>query len=315
VLLRGKEAFARSDMLNGCYMTDELFTRHRTTVKGLSIHFLRSGHAGPPLLLLHGGSSDSALLSWSSAIPRFAENFNVMAPDFPGFGESDKPRISFDAEYLTDFTETFLEQQGIERVSVVGLSMGGLVALKLALRKPNRLSALVLVDSVGLGTGFPYNRLVYPLIRLPISAALRGIAKRSKQAIRAALTRIVFSPTCLTEELVDQIYSEVRRPGAGHAWGSFLRHELCWGGFRQDLSARLSELRTPILLVHGKNDRLIPVEHALRAKRQCPHARLEIFPECGHWPPREKPGEFNQVVLEFLLDQSRFHSTRPIIPL
>jgi pimeloyl-ACP methyl ester carboxylesterase len=285
-------------------MANQRFTRHRIRVNGLSIHFIRAGRGNPVLLLLHGGSSDSAILSWQEAVPRFAEHFAVIAPDFPGFGESDKPRIDFSADYLTDFTEAFLDELGVGRISIVGLSMGGLVALKLALKKPDRLAALVLVDSVGLGARFPYHKVVYPLVRLPLSTGLRRIARMSRRIIRAAIGRIVFAPTSLSEELIDRIYDDVNSPGAGHAWGSFLRHELCWAGFRQDLSDRLGEITAPLLLIHGKQDPLIPVEHAIMAKRRFPQARLEILSDCGHWPPREKPEVFHRIVLEFLLDST-----------
>ena len=120
-------------------------------VDGLRVHCLKAGEGDVPVLLLHGGGYDSASLSYKHGIGPISEHHRVFAPDWPGYGESDKPEMQYSTEYYVDFLGRLMDALGLETASLVGISMGGAIALGFSLRSPQRVDKLVLVDSYGLG--------------------------------------------------------------------------------------------------------------------------------------------------------------------
>jgi pimeloyl-ACP methyl ester carboxylesterase len=122
-------------------------------VEGLPTRYLRAGE-GPPLLLLHGVGDNA--LDWQWAMPALASTYRVYAPDLPGFGGSTNSRSDYSPAFFTRFVDAFLDTLGIERATVVGNSLGGLIALRLALAEPERVAALGLVSSGGLGREVTY---------------------------------------------------------------------------------------------------------------------------------------------------------------
>lgn len=125
-------------------------------VEGLRIHYFASGERREaPVLLLHGGGFDSASLSYKHAIGPISEHYRTLAPDWPGYGQSDKPKIEYTTEYYVGFLGRLMDTLGLERASLVGISMGGAISLGFTLRSPQRVEKLVLVDSHGLGGEVP----------------------------------------------------------------------------------------------------------------------------------------------------------------
>ncbi len=106
-------------------------------VNGLRIHCYQSGSKGKPVLLLHGGGVDSAHLSWSPIIAPLGENFRVFAPDLPGYGQSDKPDVVYSIEYYTDFLRNLMDSLNLEKASLIGISLGGGIALSYTLNYPD----------------------------------------------------------------------------------------------------------------------------------------------------------------------------------
>ncbi len=260
---------------------------------------------GEPTLLLHGGSADAARVSWGPAIASWAPHLRLIAPDFPGFGESSQPPWLASVANLTRFVENFTAALDLHRFSIVGLSMGGMVAANFALRNPARVRRLVLVDAAGLEKRIPWIRLIYPAVHTKplyrLMLRLRIFACSQPRLVRFGMRQIMYAANPPTPELLQAVMFELKRPGL--AWQSFLLHELCWSGFRHDFSAQLADLRVPTLIVHGEKDAIIPVAHARSAHRRIPNSRLHVVPRCGHWPPRETPEEFSRTVLEFLTDR------------
>jgi hypothetical protein len=119
-------------------------------VDGLRIHCLAAGESGSAVLLLHGGGLDSAALSWEEVIGPLSEKHRVFAPDLPGYGQSDKTAIQYTVDYYIAFLEHLMDTLHLEQTSLVGLSMGGGIALGVTLRFPARVEKLVLVDSYGI---------------------------------------------------------------------------------------------------------------------------------------------------------------------
>jgi pimeloyl-ACP methyl ester carboxylesterase len=270
-------------------------------VNGLRIHYYQAGTAGSPVLLLHGGGTDSAWLSWALTIPALAQTHRVFAPDLPGYGESARPNAPYSMDYYIALLPRLMDALGIERASLVGVSMGGGIALGFALRYPQQVERLVLVDSYGLQTRAPWQRLSALLIRLPwLNAATWWLIARSRPLATASLKALFADPSRITPELMDDVMAEVRRPAAGRAWQAFQRDEVRWGGLRTNYLDELGRIAAPVLLVHGAQDSLVPLECQQEAARRLPNARLEVLERCGHWPQRECPEEFNRLVAAFL---------------
>ena len=270
-------------------------------VDGLRVHCLKAGEGNVPVLLLHGGGYDSASLSYKHAVGPISEHHRVFAPDWPGYGESDKPEMQYSTEYYVGFLGRLMDALSMEKASLVGISMGGAIALGFSLRSPQRVDKLVLVDSHGLGGEVPGGVASYVFVRLPLLNKLVWAAlKRSRRMVRASLETTFYDPQIVTENLVDEVYQLVRKPGAGQAWRSWQENEIRREGLRTNFVERLQELAVPTLILHGAEDRYVPVSWARRAHTLIENSELHVFPRCGHWLTLERPVEFNRVVLEFL---------------
>jgi pimeloyl-ACP methyl ester carboxylesterase len=194
-----------------------------------------------------------------------------------------------------------MDSLGIGRTALVGISMGGGVALSFALRSPERVKSLVLVASYGLGKDIPYGRLGYFLSRAPSAADLvYALLRRSRRSLRWGLSRIVSDPRVVSDELVEEARRLLDQPASGRAFRSFRKSEVGWSGLNTDLSDRLGEVAAPTLPIHGEHDRVVPVEWARRAHERLAGSELRVLQGCSHWPPRECPDEFNRVVADFL---------------
>jgi pimeloyl-ACP methyl ester carboxylesterase len=271
-------------------------------VNGLRVHCLTAGGTGSPVVLLHGGGIDSASFTYRYIIgPLAAEQRRVFALDWPGYGQSDRPDLDYSMRFYVDFLGHLMDALGLKRASLVGISMGGGAALGFALRSPQRVEKLVLVDSYGLGSEVPWGRLGYLLVRAPLLNELTyALLRRSRTMIRWSLYGLVYDRQKVTEEMVEETSRLLDDPRAGRAWSSFQKNEVGWGSLRTDFSDQLSGLMMPTLLVHGAQDRAVPVAWARRAQGRIPDCELREFSECGHLPPREHSEEFARVVDRFL---------------
>lgn len=264
------------------------------------LRYLRAGESGPPVLLLHGGLIDAAHCSWGAVIDPLAEHCRVFAPDLLGYGDSDRPDIAYSTKRHVAVIESFMAAVELDSASLVGLSVGGSVALGLGLRSPGRVDRLVPVASYGLGRELPNGRLTYALSRLPaLNRLSMAILRRSRRLTKASLGGIVHDPDSLPPDLVDAVYELVRRPNAGRAYRSWRRHEVSSSGFRTDYRPRLGEIDAPTLFVHGSADQVFPPRWSARAA-DLMGAECWIVPDTGHWVPRERPEAFAERLLEFL---------------
>jgi pimeloyl-ACP methyl ester carboxylesterase len=271
-------------------------------VDGLRIRYLAAGTGGaPPVLLLHGGGFDAAEFSYRYAIEPLSRLRPVLAFDWPGYGGSDTPDLRYDLSYYARFLPRLMDSVGIRRAALVGLSMGGGAALSFALCSSERVEKLVLVASYGLGKDVPYGRLGYCLVHAPLAANLvYALLRRSRRGLHYGLRRIAWDPRVVSDELVEEARRLLEKPASGRAFRSFRKSEVGWRGLETDLSDRLDEVAVPTLLIHGDHDRVVPVAWARRAHERLPDSELRILQDCGHWPPRECPDEFNRVVADFL---------------
>ncbi len=278
-----------------------MFEESFIPVGGLRIQYYHGGSTGPAVVLLHGGGTDSGLLSWKLTAPALMDRYRVYLPNWPGYGESTPLPGEYATADLVQVLGGILDALGLEDAALVGISMGGGVALGYGLDSQDRVRKLVLVDSYGLQTHAPAHLLSYALVRLPFAIPLSWkLVRSSKWITRWALQAIFRDPAAVTDELVEEVFEAVRKPGIGQAFYGWQRGELGVMGLRTNYLDRLGRLAVPTLLIQGREDPLVPWESAQRAAGLINDAQLVLFDGCGHWPQREKPLEFNRVLVDFL---------------
>ena len=206
-------------------------------VEGLRIHYLQAGAQGTPVVLLHGGGLDSAALTYRFTIGPLAKQHRVIAPDWPGFGESAAPTTAWGVDAYVRFLGRLLDALDLSHAGLVGISLGGAIALGLTLRSPERVEKLVLIDSYGLGREVPGGRTGYLLVHLPLLNTLSWASlARSRALVQRSLQAIVARPGALTAELVDEVHRQLQRPGVGKVWRALQRVEVRWpSGAAQEL--------------------------------------------------------------------------------
>jgi len=279
----------------------EGITERTVQLDEVNIHYYEAGQGDEPVILLHGGGVDSALISWSDIIPGLAQYHRVIAPDLPGYGKSDRPDVEYSLEYYRDFLCRFMDALQIESASLVGLSLGGGTALAFVLQHPHKVKKLVLVDTYGLMSRIPFHFLSYLYVITPLNDFSYWLMSHSRSLVRQMLLAgLIYDPQNATPELVDLVYQALRQPGAGKSFKSFQRSEVGPRRLRSDFSDRLGEIKAPTLLVHGDHDSSVPLECVRRAQKALPDVRLVVLKNRRHWPMRENPQEFISIVLDFL---------------
>lgn len=260
---------------------------------GVRMRVLEAG-AGPALLLVH--TFHSSHRSFEDVIEPLAQRFRVIAPDLPGFGESEKPsptRYSYGLEAFAESMADLIAAFSVGRAHVVGHGMGGAVALTLAAEHPELVTRLVLEDS--LVFPFPLSfRARLPLVPLFGGAIFKQLYGR--RGFRAYFRDEFFRPGAeIPYERIDQHYDFFNGPSARESAYAVLRAVLD----TRPIVARLTRINTPTLVMWGRDDRIFPAAHAQRLVRAMPAAKLEIM-DAAHAPHEERPREFLQVLMQFL---------------
>ena len=272
----------------------------RTAKAGsLTLHYHEAGE-GPALVMLHGGGPGSS--AWSNFgpnLPVFARQFRTLMVDQPGFGHSDKPE--FDRQYFTysaDSLAALLDELGIERVHLLGNSLGGGTAVRFALNYPDRTGRLVLMGPGGVALNLFSSDPTEGIRRLFEFGAPPG---PSREKLRTFLETLVYDPANVTDELVEERFQAGCTPealrGSAALAKTFMDPAMAEEGM---LWREVHRLRHPVLLTWGREDRVNPLDGSLVALRQIPDARLHVFPRCGHWAQLEQFDEFNRVASDFL---------------
>ncbi len=274
-----------------------------TLPDGTQITYYEGGaEPGMPVVLLHGGGTDHAMLSWRDTIPALLEaGYRIYAPDYPGYGESPPASQLATLDNLLGWIEALMDIWGLDSAALTGVSMGGALAIGYTLAHQQRVRCMVLVGSYGIQDRAPSHRLSYFLVRMPwLMDAMWGLARGSRWAASYSLKSILRNPQSRTEALVDEVFAAMQIPSSQRAFGQFQRDEILWDGMKTNYMQRLPEIQVPVLLVHGSNDIGVPLKYARQAAARFPNARLEVIQDAGHWTQRDFPQQFNRLVLEFL---------------
>jgi pimeloyl-ACP methyl ester carboxylesterase len=283
--------------------------RARTVeVHGRTVNFVEAG-SGPVLLLIHGMAGTCA--NWESVIEPLALSHTVVAPDFPGHGESAPGGGDYSLGGLASGLRDLLLTLGHERATLVGHSLGGGVAMQFTYQFPEMVERLVLVSSGGLGPDLS------PLLRaaaLPgaelFIAATAGVGSQVGGVIGRGFRAIGMRPNADLAE-VTRGYATLANPERRKAFLATLRAVVGTEGQRVAALDRLYLAEAlPLLIVWGENDPIIPVEHAQAAHSHLPNSRLEVFEDTGHVPMLERPGRFIAVLDRFLEETEPAHFDR-----
>jgi pimeloyl-ACP methyl ester carboxylesterase len=276
---------------------------------GLQVHHVYGGRGAPPVLFVHGLGS-AGYLEWRFNLPDIARSHQVFALDLPGFGRSEQPPDGYGIPLFAGVVEEYIRAQGIRPV-LVGTSMGGRVALEVALRSPGALRKMVLVNALGVVR--PNVQLFYPLVLVPglgeaVLTLMREVLHRvPPAAIQRYARRFLQAPEDVERLMDDAFLASMREmyatEGYPRAYASTVR-ALAERQARDSagLMARLAGTSLPVLLIWGEEDRLLPVSRAREAVRSLPGARLEVIEGAGHTPQAERPDRFNRVLEDFLAD-------------
>jgi 2-hydroxymuconate-semialdehyde hydrolase len=261
-------------------------------VQGHAVNLHDRG-TGSPVLLIHGsGPGVSAWANWRLTIPELARQHRIVAPDMVGFGFSERPAgVRYDMDTWVRQLVGLLDALDIARADIVGNSFGGALALAVAIRHPERVGRMVLMGS----TGVPF----------PLTAGLDAVwgYTPSIANMRKLLDIFAFDRSLVSDELAELRYQASIRPGVQEAFAAM---------FPEPRQAGVEALASPeadiralpheTLVIHGREDRVVPLSTSLTLAQWIPRAQLHVFGRCGHWTQIEHASRFTRLVLDFLAE-------------
>ena len=250
------------------------------------------GH-GAPVLMIHGsGPGVSAWANWRLVMPVLAAHRRVIAPDMVGFGDTDRPAgISYAMETWVRQALDVLDALQIERADLVGNSFGGALALALAIRAPQRVRRLVLMGSVGV-----------PFDITPGLDAVWGY-EPSFEAMKRLLDLFAYDRTLVNDELAELRYQASMQAGYQESFAAmFPAPRQRWVDAMTSAESDIRALPHETLVIHGREDRVIPLSNSLTLAQWIPNSQLHVFGHCGHWTQIEHAARFARLVGDFLAE-------------
>jgi 2-hydroxymuconate-semialdehyde hydrolase len=248
--------------------------------------------SGPTVLLIHGsGPGVTALANWRFLIPDLAREFHVLAPDVLGFGYSARPNgMRYSKKVWVDHLLAFLDAKHVEKCSIVGNSMGGALAIALAICRPSIVHRLLLMGSAGL--------------LFPLTAGLDAVwgYEPSLGSMRSLIAdHFAYDKSIVTDDLVRMRFEASVQPGFHESYRTMFPAPRQRGidDLASDPSA-IGNISAPTLLVHGRDDQVIPLDVSLQLLDLIPNAQLHVYNRCGHWTQIERKTSFNALAAAFL---------------
>jgi pimeloyl-ACP methyl ester carboxylesterase len=271
------------------------------TVDGVRLHYLDGGALTgdrPPVLLLHGFGAST--YSWRHTIPAIASRERVLALDFPGHGYSERVLTStYSLRRTANLVAGFLDALDVDRAVVAGNSMGGAVALQLAISHPQRVARLVVVDAVtdSADTRRPSAGLMRLLTAGPLGRAFIYYTFGNPTFARRGLELGYADPARLSDVSFNSYRAPLRVRGTAQALVAMTTSPP-----DDDLATGIPTITAPTLILWGDGDRLIPLVQGERLRDLLPGSRLTVLPGCGHLPQEECPAVFNAALTTFLAE-------------
>ncbi|BBM82780.1 alpha/beta fold hydrolase [Candidatus Uabimicrobium amorphum] len=261
-------------------------------IDGVKVHYLSAG-SGECVLLIHGWPTCAYL--WRNVMLPIAKNYDVIAIDLPAFGLSDKPlNQTYSLKYYESVLEKFLDQLNISQVSLAVHDLGGPVGLKWAVRNPQRIKRLILLNTL-VYTSFSWAVALFVMAtRVPLlnswMASPKGIAKAMRFGVE--------NKKNLTPEVLKNYCEPFRDKKAGKALLKTI-HDLHGVG---EIQRKLANFDVPVRLIYGENDRILPgiAKTMQRVQKDLPQAQLTSIPGCGHFLQEDQPQKIGELIYEFL---------------
>ncbi|WP_372661354.1 alpha/beta fold hydrolase [Hydrogenophaga sp.] len=272
----------------------ELARGVRTGSFNTNVHDLGESRPGqPPVLFIHGsGPGVSAWANWRLALPVIAEQRRVIAPDMVGFGYTDRPEgIGYDMDTWVQQVLDLMDAMELPQVDLVGNSFGGALSLALAIRAPQRVRRLVLMGSVG--------------VPFPITRGLDAVwgYEPSLANMRSLLDIFAHSRQLVTDELAWLRYEASVRPGFQESFAAmFPAPRQRWVDAMCSSETAIRGLPHETLIVHGREDKVIPLSNSLTLNQWIPNSQLHVYGQCGHWTQIEHAARFAQLVSGFFAE-------------
>jgi pimeloyl-ACP methyl ester carboxylesterase len=268
-------------------------------LNGLDLHYKETGTGEPALILLHGFAA--SVYSWREVMEPLSGYGRVVAFDRPGFGFTERPlswsgQNPYSAVAQVDLTIALMDSLGIERAVLVGNSAGGTVAVQTALTYPERVAGLILISPAVYGGGGSPG-WIRPLLATPQMNRLGPLLVRNIQERGLEFGRSAWhNPDLITEEM----WAGYTKPLQADNWdrGLWL---LTRASRASNLAERLGEIKVPVLLVTGDDDRIVPTAQTVRLAEELPGSTLLVIPACGHVAHEECPAPFLAAVADFWL--------------
>jgi pimeloyl-ACP methyl ester carboxylesterase len=285
--------------LTGCLefhagaMAGEPKTATFATVDGARVRYVDVGQ-GPPVVLIHGFAS--SLETWDALIPDLSKTHRVIAMDLKGFGWTDRPDGDYSPKAEAHLVLRLLAARGIEKAAFVAHSWGSSVALELALQAPERVSRIALYDAwvyeAQLPTFFVMSRAG------GVGEALFSMYYNERADERMSLA--FFDKTLVSEPLAEAVERSLERPGTVAAALAGVR-----GMHYTEVESRYHTIDKPTLLLWGREDVVTTLPFGERLSRELPHARLVVYPRCGHFPMLEAKSASNAELIRFLDEEEK----------
>jgi pimeloyl-ACP methyl ester carboxylesterase len=259
---------------------------------GMTTNYLEAGSASnAPVVLIHGsGPGVTAYANWRLTLPALAESSHVVAPDMVGFGFTSRPADGrYDVDRWVAQAVGLLDALGLAKAHIVGNSFGGALALHLATRYPERVDKLVLMGSVGLS--------------FPITDGLDAVwgYEPSVARMRELLDIFAYDRELVTDELAQTRYEASVQPGFQEAFAAmFPPPRQRWVDALALAPEAVAAIPHETLVIHGRDDKVIPVDVSVQLARLIQRSELHVFGRCGHWTQIEWADEFNALVARFL---------------
>lgn len=256
---------------------------------GIKTNYLEAG-TGDPVVLIHGsGPGVTSYANWRLVLPALAENFRVVAPDMVGFGFSERPaNIEFGVQTWADQVVGLMDTLELPKAHLVGNSFGGAIALRIATQHPDRVGKLVLMGSMG--------------VPFPITEGLERVwgYEPSFENMRKVLDVFAYSRDLVNDELAEVRYRGSIQPGFQESFAAmFPAPRQRWVEAMCTPEDEIRRLPHRTLIVHGREDQVIPLQTSLRLMELIDNADLSVFSHCGHWSMIERTADFNRNVSEF----------------
>ncbi len=245
---------------------------------------------GEPIFLIHGsGPGVTAWANWRLVIPELAKEFRVVAPDMAGFGYTERlPDDDYNMENWVNHAISLMDELGIERTNLVGNSFGGALVLALAIKHPERVKKLLLMGSVG--------------VHFDITPGLDAVwgYEPSINNMRSLLDIFAFNRNLVSDELAELRYQASIRPGFQESFSAmFPAPRQQWVEAMMSSEAEIKKITHETLIVHGREDEVIPISTSHKLFELIEHSQLHLFGQCGHWTQIEHTERFNRLVRDF----------------